>query len=57
MLPQAVPASRFASSWISLEARRSALPGSPPESKYVSILASVLFQIRQYSLIGQVDPP
>jgi len=30
---------------------------SPPESKYVRILASVLFQICQYALIGQVDPP
>jgi hypothetical protein len=28
---------------------------SPPESKYVRILASVLFQIGQYARIGQVD--
>jgi len=30
---------------------------SPPENKYVRILTSVLFQICQYSLIGQVDLP
>lgn len=31
--------------------------GSLPESKYVRILASVLFQICQYARIGQVDSP
>src|SRR6266852_9210906 len=30
---------------------------SPPENKYVRILTSVLFQICQYSLIGQVVLP